>query len=224
MTWINISRIFASFAVICLHVAAFIMNSNDVHSEYWQFANIFASFNRWCVPVFVMISGALLLDPVKKDDVKVFYRKRLNKIAIPIIFWSVVYLLIQYIRSEINGHTFTILALLKLIITGVPYYHMWFLYMIVCLYLFTPFMRKFVENSRRYQITIFVIITFFLSSFNVIVSYLSNLGESKIFFNGFLIYIPYYFIGYLINTNKQNYSNKILLFVFLVTLILTASG
>lgn len=92
MPWIDNSRILAIFAVIVVHVGAKVVGENTIGSEYWWYGNIFESLARWCVPVFVMISGALLLDPNKKEDLLTFYRKRLHRIFIPFLFWSVIYL------------------------------------------------------------------------------------------------------------------------------------
>jgi surface polysaccharide O-acyltransferase-like enzyme len=53
-------RVVASFAVICLHVSASVVISKpDVHGIAWWTGNTVNAFSRWCIPVFVMISGAL---------------------------------------------------------------------------------------------------------------------------------------------------------------------
>jgi len=88
MIWLDNSRIVAIYAVVFLHVSAAVVLGNEVGTEYWWIGNIYDSAMRWCVPTFVMISGALLLDPDKQEDLKTFYAKRLSRILIPILFWS----------------------------------------------------------------------------------------------------------------------------------------
>ena len=82
MIWLDNSRIIAIFSVVFLHTAASVVLGNSIGTEYWWIANLYDSFVRWCVPVLVMISGALLLDPVKKEDLSTFYRKRFSKILV----------------------------------------------------------------------------------------------------------------------------------------------
>ena len=76
MVWLDNARIVAIFAVVLLHAAAGIVNGTVIGSEYWWFGNICDSSVRWCVPVLVMISGALLLDPNKDEDTLTLYKKR----------------------------------------------------------------------------------------------------------------------------------------------------
>ncbi len=49
-------RVFATFAVIVIHVSAQNWYITDVNEIYWQTYNFYESIVRWAVPVFVMIS------------------------------------------------------------------------------------------------------------------------------------------------------------------------
>ncbi|MDQ6971139.1 MAG: acyltransferase family protein, partial [Mariprofundaceae bacterium] len=84
MIWLDNSRVLAVFAVILVHVSDGFVSHYPMGSEYWWIGNIYDSAVRWCVPVFVMISGALLLDPAKHENLNTFYRKRFSRICIPI--------------------------------------------------------------------------------------------------------------------------------------------
>ncbi|HCI5633973.1 TPA: acyltransferase family protein, partial [Klebsiella variicola subsp. variicola] len=90
--WANNLRVFSAFAVVMLHVAAGFVGGIELsdlnygNREWWA-GNIYDSVTRWCVPLFVMISGYFLLN--KDEPTSVFFKKRLNKILIPLIFWSV---------------------------------------------------------------------------------------------------------------------------------------
>ena len=168
MVWLDNSRIFAIYSVIVLHVAADVVLGNDVGSEYWWYGNLIDSIVRWCVPVFVMISGALLLDPHKNESLLIFYKKRLSKILLPILFWSVFYLSWASLKNILHGNEPTALELIKKLLSGRPYYHMWFLYMILSLYLFTPFFRKIISHSTRKEIILLVFIMFLFAGVNYI--------------------------------------------------------
>ena len=59
--WIDYLRVFATFGVILLHTAAPLANQYGIVSNYdWWIGNIYNSITRFCVPVFLMISGALI--------------------------------------------------------------------------------------------------------------------------------------------------------------------
>ena len=123
----------------------------------------------------------------------------------------------------IKGEPASIVDLAKQLLSGRPYYHMWYLYMIITLYLFTPFFRKVITNSSRNEIAILVFFTFVLSALNALAEKFF-FGESKLFFNWFLSYIPYFFLGYLVRTSESDYPSSILWGVFVVSVILTAAG
>ncbi|VVQ02008.1 O-acetyltransferase WecH [Pseudomonas fluorescens] len=223
MIWLDNSRILAIFAVVLLHTAAGVVIGSDVGSETWWIGNLYDSFVRWCVPVFVMISGALLLDPSKKEDLKTFYLKRLSKILIPLLFWSAFFLLWAAFKGEIKGEPLSLLDLAKRLLSGKPHYHMWFLYMIVILYLFTPFLRKIITSSTRIEIVVIASFTLLLSALNAI-SEKALPEKPTIFINWFLSYIPFFFIGYLIRASDRSYPKRILWCAFIASFILTAIG
>ena len=144
VVWLDNSRIVAVFAVILLHTAGIVVNESDLGSEYWWIGNLYDSLVRWCVPVFLMVSGALLLDPNKDEDLGTFYIKRASRILVPVLFWSAFFLL----WAIVKGNLASLADLSARLLSGKPHYHMWFLYMIVPLYLFAPFFRKIVANSN----------------------------------------------------------------------------
>ena len=76
-------RVIASIAVVWLHVSSTVVIKNpDVHGLTWWVGSFANAFSRWCVPLFVMVSGALLLSESSNDAVSVFYKKR----AVPVVF------------------------------------------------------------------------------------------------------------------------------------------
>ena len=225
MIWLDNARISVIFAVVLLHVAYGVVIENDIGTNYWWFANIFDSSARWCVPVFVMISGALLLDSSKNEDSLTFYKKRLSRILLPVLFWSIFFLFWNFLKSKIGSSTegveFT--DLLMLLLSGKPYYHMWFLYMIMGLYLFTPFFRKIAAHSTRRDLVILIIITFVLAAFNDAYQKLFS-DESKLFVNWFLLYVPFFFLGHLIRQDESKPPKLGLWIIFVFSFISTFAG
>lgn len=65
---IDAARIGACFMVVVLHVAAVEFHDFD---ERWWASNFYDSFTRTCVPLFLMITGVLLLG--RQEELPVFF-------------------------------------------------------------------------------------------------------------------------------------------------------
>lgn len=223
MLWLDYSRIVAIFSVILLHVSSALVNGNDIYSEIWWVGNLYNSIVTWCVPVFVMISGALLLSPDKNEEVIVFYKKRLSRILLPIITWSLIFLFWHFFTSSLRGNQVTAIELLKSVATGRPHYHMWYLYMIIGLYVFTPYLRLIIKHASRENLLILTALTFFLAIINLIVDkFIKNNSTPFIFW--FLPYIPYFILGHLIRESNKKYSKPFLWTTFIASFITTSVG
>ena len=86
--YLSLARVVSAFAVIMMHT-----NANCFYElkfdECWPIANFIEGFFSFAVPVFVMISGATLLDYGKRYTTKEFFKKRFPRLFIPYVFWSV---------------------------------------------------------------------------------------------------------------------------------------
>jgi len=104
-----------------------------------------------------MLSGALLLQPSKfSEPIKVFFKKRLARIALPFIFWGAVYFAWRFFA---NKEALSLNSIGQGILAG-PYYHFWFLYMLVGLYLITPILRVIVGHANWKVIRYFFVLWF----------------------------------------------------------------
>ncbi len=163
--YINKLRIFATLMVIMLHVAAPVRDQlENMNVLNWFVGSLFDGFSRAGVPLFLMISGALLLN--KKESFKDFYVKRLLRILMPFIFWGIFYAFYWPVSTgnEINI-TETIFSIFK----GPSSYHLWYLYTIIGIYLVSPFLRILIENITKSQLQILLILGLI---FNVILPHL----------------------------------------------------
>lgn len=199
MPWLNNARILATFAVVLLHVSAIVMRSSELGTVQWWAGNFYDSLARWCVPVFVMISGALLLDPEKKDEeLWVFYKKRLSRILIPLLFWSAFYLLWTYVKSFATGEVPALEVLAGNLLLGRPYFHLWFFYMILALYLFAPFLRRIVASSTERELLFATCLLFCIASASEFYGALHPDASPGLVVAQMPYYIAYFVTGYLI--------------------------
>jgi surface polysaccharide O-acyltransferase-like enzyme len=129
-------RIAAMFAVIIIHCSAALVLNRPFTDKTWLAGNIIDSSVRWAVPIFVMVSGALLIGQRAVDSPDSFLKRRLHRVLVPFIIWTLLYLLLSlvYFRDPLN------LALVfKDLVAGNPSPgHLYFLPLIAGLYVITP--------------------------------------------------------------------------------------
>lgn len=168
-------RIAAIIAVVVLHVASSNWYVTDVNSLQWNSFNIYDSLMRWGVPIFVMISGALFLD--REQSLSKLYKKNILRILIILIIWTIINSVWQLFTTDsINSFRDFVTNLF----TG-PYY-LWFLYMLIGLYMVTPFLKRIVENKKtmRYFLLLAFLFTFLIPELIQIVALKSELAAGLI--------------------------------------------
>ena len=148
-TGIDTARVGACFMVVVLHVAAL---DFAVFDERWWASNFYDSFTRACVPIFLMISGVLLLD--KQEGTRVFFKKRFVRILPPLLFWSLFYLGWRTWQGKDYGGLWDWVRELA---HGPVAFHLWYLYAIVGIYLFVPFLRKIWQISSLTEKRVYLI-------------------------------------------------------------------
>lgn len=87
---IDFVRVIACFAVILIHVSSDYVEFLNVNSYVWWVANFYDSISRFCVPIFIMVSGAILLD---REPEKYHIKNRVLKIVKPYLGASLIYTL-----------------------------------------------------------------------------------------------------------------------------------
>lgn len=135
---INLIRVVSLLLMVNIHVA--VRGMATLH-DHWWIANVLDSVSRVCVPLFFMLSGALLID--KQEGLAVFFRKRAVKILAPLVAWSLVYLAFRfYVGGEEKVRVVDIFS-------GPVYFHLWFMYAIIGLYFAMPLLRGYYAAAPR---------------------------------------------------------------------------
>lgn len=194
-------RILATIAVIMLHVSAQNWGKVELTSFEWSVFNWFDSACRWSVPIFVMISGALFLDAGKKIEPKKFIKNNCGRIIYAFIFWSGFYAVdALFLGTDIKTATLNFIK---------GYYHMWFLFMIVGLYIITPILRELTKKKEivEYFLVVGFVFTFLIPRLFVGIKCLNfpnvtviveafDKAYSNMNFHVTLGYTYYYVLGY----------------------------
>jgi surface polysaccharide O-acyltransferase-like enzyme len=140
--WADLCRVVAIYGVILIHsCGAFFYAYGNVPLFDWLVANALDSAVRVAVPLFVMISGAMLLKPGIPTYTPGEVALRVFKVLIPLLFWSAVHL---YRSNALGTYGQGMLT----IFSQPAMYHLWFVYMIVGLYLIMPFLQAIYEVLR----------------------------------------------------------------------------
>ena len=226
---LDIARIIAVLAVVMIHCSAGFVANNPLNTNEFVFGNLFDSLSRIGVPLFLMISGSLFLDENKDVSLKTILSKNVKTLAIITILWAIIYsIAYNIIFPLLTSKTVNARSFIAGIING--HYHMWYLYMIIGLYIITPFLKKFVCKENKGMVLFFVIISFCFQFFTPIIDAINELGLNlsfvdswidKFYLDFFSGYITYFMIGWYIThvRIKQKWIRYIIYLLGAVSLV-----
>lgn len=132
--YFDILNIAACFCVILLHcnTAIFIVEDNLV----WRESLFLQTLGMWCVPVFFMLTGANLLEYREKYSTIIFFKKRLVRVFIPFVIWSIIYLLWNIYLGNLQVNS--LIDAVNLFTCGKIEPIFWFFYSLFPMYLSIP--------------------------------------------------------------------------------------
>jgi surface polysaccharide O-acyltransferase-like enzyme len=217
---VDLIRTVAIVLVIMVHAAiephpiVQVMDQAEVFR--WFTVNSYDGFAASSVPLFVMLSGALLLQPSKVEPIRVFLKKRAVRLGLPFVFWGAAYFAWRFF---VNHEALSASSVVQGILTG-PYYHFWFLYMLAGLYLITPVLRVVTAQAERRTIRYFLVLLFVGTAVVPLLVLVSGFAvELKLF--AVTGWIGYFILGYyLLSTRVRSRMLYVLYFTgFLSTII-----
>lgn len=201
MSWTTNLRVVATISVILIHVTAEILYQYGcISNSIWWTGNVYDSIVRFCVPVFVMLTGVLMLS--RTYELSDFLRKRFSRIILPFLFWSLIYAAFSLNDKIAAGHEMSVLQIIKkviyLLLNGSSY-HLWYIYMIIGIYLFVPILSKWVQNATEKEILYFLTIwgCSLLLSQPMLSQYEVNINLT--YFSGFIGYVV---LGYYLSVKS----------------------
>lgn len=167
VVWADVLRFVAMFMVIGVHCTDpfNISPAARLNPDYNFWGTIYGSLLRACVPLFVMLTGMLLL-PVRQEAGP-FYKKRILRVLYPFLIWSVLYGLFPWFTgiigsepsiitkffvyagenpSQAFGDSFRNILMIPFNFTPMST-HMWYIYLLIGLYLFMPIFSAWVKTA-----------------------------------------------------------------------------
>ncbi len=211
--WADSMRAFATLAVIVLHVCVAVEEGfGTIPMKDWLASNIYDSMVRWCVPIFVMLTGSFALNNYD-GQFKAFLIKTFKRIILPFLFWSVVYLIFNNGGNLIDPNTGPAakLSLVAVKLATGTSVHLWFVYMIIGMYLLIPVLNRWVkENNKAEQLFFIGLWIFFLFAQPLWDKY--DISFDSAYFSGF---IGYMLLGNFLLKTERKTNSLILLLIFI---------
>lgn len=216
----NYLRAIACIAIIILHVhyAASLQYVKVISSQSYIISNIIRNCMMWAVPCFIMITGALLLNPQHAVSRKKIFTKYIKKVLIALILFVFIYRIFDMIISP-EGITAQGFALaITQFLTGSSWSPLWYLYMLIGLYLLLPIYRKIVFSSKEDDIKYLLFVGLLFMS----ILPLTQLAGIKLNFTIHIasVYPVYLFIGYALSKRIIDIDNKKAVALLLCSLLL----
>jgi surface polysaccharide O-acyltransferase-like enzyme len=188
---LDLLRVVAIVVVIWLHVSGEVVVAEPgPRDPEWWVGNVADAFSRWCVPLFVMASGALLLQQRSDLAPLEFYRRRAARVALPTLVWTLVYLAVRYIDDGASAPSLVIS-----VVRGTPYYHLWFLYMIVGLYVVAPIISRLRSTSPPGFMLAVIVLAFLIASAESLVANVADGERAYTFLAMWPSYLGYFLVG-----------------------------
>jgi len=217
----DIIRICACIAVIVMHVTGNLGPLTlQFASKSWWVAGIITLSTRWCVPVFIMLSGALLLNPEKNESLTLFFKKRIRRVIPPLLVWSCVYYIWRFVWLD---ESIDLSFIFQTLIKGKPYYHLFFLFLIFGLYLITPILKVYLKSAssadRKYFIFTTLLLAWIYSMFQYFI-FSDRFLNSLNIITMFIPFIGYYVLGYHISIEPRKASIAHLSLLFIICILI----
>lgn len=213
---IDYLRIFGVLCIIGIHASDIVVTSAKGIGEQWWEGTLIQVFVRIGLPLFFMVSGALLLN-AKEESLTNFYIKRFIKILIPLFIYSLVYVFQNDFVWTFNTSIF--MQGLKSILKGPVYYHLWFVYTLVGLYIAAPFLKVMMKNLSDKMLMNLIITLIVIRSIAIYVPLLGfNIGISNFIFSEWSIY---FLMGYALARNHSLKVNRIVHLLGFLSFIIT---
>lgn len=209
--YISILNVLACIGFVILHT----FETGYTSDANFVFEVLIRAIAYCAVPVFFMITGATLIDYRERYDTKTFFKKRLLKVIIPLIIWSIIYFIINFFKGKfsINDLSFKFVFEYFFLVKTNPIF--WFFVVIIGIYLAIPVISLIPQESRRKAFLYIIIITFVFNQFLPDLLYHLNLNYNydlkfPLTYSGWISFI---FIGYYIDKYEIVKKHRVIIYV-----------
>lgn len=196
--FLDVLRVLATCAVVLMHVLTGATDVTDasIVPEYRSLLLSVMDLVTWCVPIFLLMSGYLFLNPERTLTYPVMIKKYCRRIALAILLFGVPYAASELVVAERTFRIRMIPEALKMTLMGHTWSHMWYLYLILFLYLITPLLKKVLRVLPVWGVGTVMAVIFLGSSVAPFLNKVLDSNSIPVLPDGG-VYFLYYLCGYL---------------------------
>lgn len=156
---IDLVKVIAIIGVVIIHTCLF---DAIVFSPDWLSSLLWRSLAGASVPLFLMSSGAIMLDSSKEISLKKLYLKNILRIILAMVVWGTVY---KVYHLSLSGNLSVVNAVngIKEVLFFNQEFHFYYLHMILIVYAFLPITRLLTSNASQRQLQYILLLWFALA-------------------------------------------------------------
>lgn len=195
--YLDILRWLAIGAVVMLHVTSGVLDTIPKQMSAQQ-KNIYEMIKNMMaigVPVFLMISGSLFLNPGKEVTIEKILKRYVPRILLALFLFGVPFAIMELIVKQGGFSPMMPVQGFLLTVSGKTWAHMWYLYELVGIYLLTPFIKLVVNYGGRRFIQYGLILGFLFNGLLPFIEQICDIHVGIVYqLSG--IYVFYYVLGH----------------------------
>lgn len=159
---IDLTKCMAVCAVLLIHCSAGRFSLYEIGSLPWLVVLLWNGTCKWAVPVFLMCSGALMNAPERELPLSKLFSRYLLRLVAALSVWAALY---ECLRIWMLRGSAPLPTLLRLAgqnwLTGNTYFHLYYFYFAIGLYLALPLTRLICRYASRgelrYSVLLFLV-------------------------------------------------------------------
>ena len=221
----DIIRFVAILTVFSIHCMAGLDAQRNTDTNIFV-SNLFHAFQSIGVPLFVLLSGALLLG--RLDSPVDFLKKRITRVLVPFVMWSILlYGIYYFVDPTYYGFDLRITPPYEVIMkfidilcfNGIHGVY-WYVYMILGLYFVAPILQRFLQNANEHMV---LYACMMVSTVVVMNTLIPDFLVTKRMVSSNLIFLGYFLSGYYVKQHllQKSWSKPILKTSAILLLVLS---
>lgn len=209
--YFDILNIIAIIAVVAMHCNGIVHTNPNIRA--WKSSLIVECLMYWAVPIFMMLSGATLMNYREKYDTKTFFKKRLVKVLIPFIFWTIIMFVWKYYTKQLVLDNYSLKSLISAFLTNKEEGTYYFMFEILSIYIIMPLLSLLTKKEYRKTLWYIVGAFFILNSLIHNILIFCDIEHSSLITVPIGNYAIYVIFGYLLSSEELSKKQRICIYI-----------
>lgn len=208
--YLSVLNIIAAYCVVLLHCTMMVFDYQE--NRVWGTSLLLQTMAHWAVPVFLMITGANLLNYRERYSTKTYFKKRIRRVVVPFIIWSIIY---AFWKNHVQLLNIKYMSqFISLFFNNGIEDIFWYFYVLIPIYLFIPLLTKFADRNNKASIKYLFLLCFITTTLKPLtqkwlgVTYTPYLNIT--FADG---YISYVLLGWLLHNTEFSLKKRKLIYL-----------